>query len=716
MRFPQAGIGRSLGPPGRGSPGAPGAPGANGANGADGPPGAGATWKGVWSSGTTYALADGVTRNGLPYISNAAGNLNHDPQTDTTNWTLISTYLPVFNVKAYGAVGDGVVATGAITSGAAVLSGPTFVSADVGKPVLVTNAGALTSSGTTSALLSTGGAITAIPVNALAGTVAAGPIWLFSGTNNQQFITTGAAAAATSIPVTSQTPNFAYPSGSTVGLPSDLRTTVLSVAGGNATLAANAGNSVSGSPLVYGTDDTTAVQAAINACLAAAGGVVYFPSSRYVIGGAIQTTNSCCSQLEIAPVPASGLPVVELLGDRQMDRHSEGASAAAGGSFIVSTSAGAAYTANTAIPAVIGTPTPESHGGNGQSHIRVTVRQLAFVLPVNPKLAAVGLGGADYAHVEGVQFTTIEAPGFATQPTNPTGIGLVGPYVGNWGNNVVRDVVMEGYYQGLKFGEHTAGENVGIYKCFIGAGWSTHQHPSNFGYIDIERCTHGIAYSDPSTGGPSSAPGACYLTINDLDTENGGGVGWFNKVTNVSDAGAQLFGRIQYHLWSSDVWVASALRLYAKCLGTYRDLSTKAHLTANQSITNNTQTALTLAAGTFVNQDQWNDLGAWAAGNPTRLTVPSNGVYQIAAQITWGAANGGTQRRAMLMMDGNVPIAAQVGPDSYSCQNISYTGYFVGGDYIEAWVLQDSGAAMNVLAAAFGTTAPPTWVSMTRLT
>src|SRR6266446_121359 len=56
--------------------------------GPQGPPGAGVNWKGIWSSIVTYALGDGVSRNGLPFASNANGNLNHDPATDATNWTL----------------------------------------------------------------------------------------------------------------------------------------------------------------------------------------------------------------------------------------------------------------------------------------------------------------------------------------------------------------------------------------------------------------------------------------------------------------------------------------------------------------------------------------------------------------------------------------------------------------------------------------------------
>ncbi|MCW2975672.1 MAG: hypothetical protein JWM06_953 [Actinomycetia bacterium] len=66
--------------------------------------------------------------------------------------------------------------------------------------------------------LSTGGAITALPVTALNGNVASGDsIVVTSGSNTQTFTTTAAAGfGATSLAITSATPNFAYPITSTV--------------------------------------------------------------------------------------------------------------------------------------------------------------------------------------------------------------------------------------------------------------------------------------------------------------------------------------------------------------------------------------------------------------------------------------------------------------------------------------------------------------------
>lgn len=53
------------------------------------PPVGGITFKGAWSSGTTYAVNDAVFESGSTYVSLQAGNLNHNPLTSPTFWTLL---------------------------------------------------------------------------------------------------------------------------------------------------------------------------------------------------------------------------------------------------------------------------------------------------------------------------------------------------------------------------------------------------------------------------------------------------------------------------------------------------------------------------------------------------------------------------------------------------------------------------------------------------
>lgn len=66
---------------------------------------------------------------------------------------------------------------------------------------------------TTTAAISTSAAITSIPVSGLTSTLAAGVVRLDDGTNEDTFYTTGAASGATSIPVASKTPTYAFAGG-----------------------------------------------------------------------------------------------------------------------------------------------------------------------------------------------------------------------------------------------------------------------------------------------------------------------------------------------------------------------------------------------------------------------------------------------------------------------------------------------------------------------
>src|SRR6185369_11404808 len=70
-----------------------------------------------------------------------------------------------------------------------------------------------------------------------------------------------------------------------------LKTTILTYTSPTqVTLAANASTSVTTSNIVWGTDDTAAIQAALNACSANNGGTVFAPLGIYIIDGALQSS------------------------------------------------------------------------------------------------------------------------------------------------------------------------------------------------------------------------------------------------------------------------------------------------------------------------------------------------------------------------------------------------------------------------------------------
>jgi hypothetical protein len=85
----------ATGPAGAAGPQGPAGPigptGTTGSQGAQGPIGpAGLTFQGTWSNSHTYALKDAVYYNGSSYLSLVANNTAYEPDTSTSQWTLLA--------------------------------------------------------------------------------------------------------------------------------------------------------------------------------------------------------------------------------------------------------------------------------------------------------------------------------------------------------------------------------------------------------------------------------------------------------------------------------------------------------------------------------------------------------------------------------------------------------------------------------------------------
>lgn len=106
-----------------------------------------------------------------------------------------------------------------MASGSKVLSDAsgTYTAFDVGKLAVVNGAGApVNEAAKLSATLSTGAPVTTLVVSALAAAFPSGPLTIEQEGHTQQFFCEGAAAGATALPVTSQTPSFAFTAAATI--------------------------------------------------------------------------------------------------------------------------------------------------------------------------------------------------------------------------------------------------------------------------------------------------------------------------------------------------------------------------------------------------------------------------------------------------------------------------------------------------------------------
>jgi hypothetical protein len=125
-------------------------------------------------------------------------------------------------------------------------------------------------------------------------------------------------------------------------------------------------------------------------------------------------------------------------------------------------------------------------------------------------------------------------------------------------------------------------------------------------------------------------------------------------------------------------------------------------LTANQSIANSTDVAITFTDETYDTDGYHSNVT-----NTSRLTIPSGkaGYYQINANITWAAAASGI-RDFNIYKNGNRANYFTFNPQSSNSQSFQLSSILYGAesDYFEMFVFQNSGGALNVQSPGVGAT------------
>jgi hypothetical protein len=123
---------------------------------------------------------------------------------------------------------------------------------------------------------------------------------------------------------------------------------------------------------------------------------------------------------------------------------------------------------------------------------------------------------------------------------------------------------------------------------------------------------------------------------------------------------------------------------------------------ANQSIANNTDTALTFDSE-FFNTGSFHSTST----NNSRLTIPSGkgGKYLLSGAVSWGAA-GGTIRVIKIYKNGSVlnQISQIDGTNDGSINPAANVYELVATDYLEVYVRQNSGGNLDVQSGTLQTT------------
>lgn len=231
------------------------------------------------------------------------------------------------------------------------------------------------------------------------------------------------------------------------------------------------------------TDDTAAIQAAIDACYAAGGGLVYFPQGMYFIGGALITARSGNSQLT---VPINGTAASQICIGFVTDY---GVDAAVGPYFVGTQTApqinrtvlrsnmnftGGVSNGNE--PVVIGGPNPAGGYGSGTAifnNVSIFWDGISILVPNVPDH---GVGGADWrgcAKATGRTFSCLPNANPSTM-TKPSGtgwsFGWAGPNNGNNDKSGLEDAAVYGQTYGYILGEHTTARALRAISCYHSYG------------------------------------------------------------------------------------------------------------------------------------------------------------------------------------------------------------------------------------------------------
>jgi hypothetical protein len=320
---------------------------------------------------------------------------------------------------------------------------------------------------------------------------------------------------------------------------------------GQVTISVAASNTVSGALLLWATDDTVAVQSAINAAVTYAGlhgaATIFFPTGSglfYGIAGALTTAHAGNSQLYLPPLVTTGNKsnlIFLGVGNGSILQHWEQLTPQFSGSTLVSfgvfASSGAQTTSinNGGNACVIGGPSQP--GGYGVapgifSNMGVTFKDMSILTTYSSfglSYSAGDMTGVSNCNLFDFAYgTTGTVPhnDFASPNSfaNGLSIGWLMPANGNNDNCAISNVTCHG---GFTFGffatEHTTVDNMRILYCwsgfcpvgvYFGGVGATHAFWIN--QISVEACTHLI-----NIVGAGSAGIGPFLNIDQLDTETG---------------------------------------------------------------------------------------------------------------------------------------------------------------------------------------------------
>lgn len=338
----------------------------------------------------------------------------------------------------------------------------------------------------------------------------------------------------------------------------DLVTTILSYQSTTqVTLSTNASTTVSGADLIWGTDDTVAIQAAIQACFDNGGGEVRFPytgiNKVYIIAGPLITSVDGINPNCQIYIPKYNLSTGREITIRMVGEVFTGSAIGAnatvpitGGVILESTILGSGTA-----PSVLGASFNSSGGGgivdftlidSYMKDLTIKVRSKTGSTHIAPSMTAFNLSKVASASIENCKALTQSAmTGQSVEPTDSTVTGFDLP---NRLNSAVLNCEVfqcgaYGFYNGFRVSDHAKFNSIQVSACLKGLVF---KDADNNSVICVENYFCDGARYPWSFEANNTVLGSFYL-------ENQGAGKWFDVDTIFyAPSGVTMYGHIYYNI------------------------------------------------------------------------------------------------------------------------------------------------------------------------
>lgn len=286
------------------------------------------------------------------------------------------------------------------------------------------------------------------------------------------------------------------------------------------------------------TDDTKAIQMAINKALAKSSGTVFFPAGIYRISGPLQDSIDgkwCHAQLYVPYRDIDHTCTITFAGESAPEYEAQGlipAGPSRSGTILLSD-----LISKDSAAAVIGMVKGTGKGWKQWNYVTPYFKDLCVrttTLQENSQiinaLGAINLKYASKCSLDNILLDTGTPLSQSLNPKNGGSVALVTPAVDNHAMVEVGLIRIGGYGYGIKFSEHFVGQDVQILCCNVGIYSEFSHHSSSIQTLEIECCRYPVVFN----------PGH-NLFVGDYNTEHFTGDSWFKFEQDITFAGKAYY-------------------------------------------------------------------------------------------------------------------------------------------------------------------------------